>query len=328
MIRLILFVLTFLLSMTTLTEGHVVQGFDKDVHFVIDVFSVMDHFPKRVRYTERYFDFYDVDTRGLRELHMIGSGAFTKRQISSAIEVVSDPLVIVVLRRESHGFIDGIPVSWYGFCNWENLNKTISEVNACEKSLLDGFEEGKLTPVSKIIRKSIEGAVAEVETYWIRVKNVQTEEELARDLGVGYRRFYISDHLPPKADQVDAFMDFMKTLPLDHWLYFHCRGGRGRTTTFMVLYDIFRNARDVSLSQIIKRQYLIGGKDLSKIGPKDYYKYNLVKARLKFIENFYEYVVTNNDGFTTTWSQWLEEDPSRDVWRKIGPYVNCRCIDY
>ena len=41
--------------------------------------------------------------------------------------------------------------------------------------------------------------------------------------------------------------------------HFHCKEGIGRTTTFMIMYDIMKNYKEVSLNDIIKRQYLPSG---------------------------------------------------------------------
>jgi hypothetical protein len=46
-------------------------------------------------------------------------------------------------------------------------------------------------------------------------------------------------------------------LPENAWAHFHCEAGLGRTTTFMVLYDMLRNANRVSLEDIVQRQKIL-----------------------------------------------------------------------
>lgn len=61
-------------------------------------------------------------------------------------------------------------------------------------------------------------------------------------LQLNYIRIPVQDRHGPDDDTVNAFVTFVKTLPEDVWLHFHCLAGEGRTTTFMVIYDILRNA--------------------------------------------------------------------------------------
>ena len=64
---------------------------------------------------------------------------------------------------------------------------------------------------------------------------------------------------------VNYFMDIVKNNPENTWFHFHCKAGVGRTTTFMIMYDIIKNGNEVSLHDIIGRQLLLSG-----ISPKDY----------------------------------------------------------
>lgn len=45
-------------------------------------------------------------------------------------EKTSGPIYDVDLRQESHGYLDGIPVSWYGERDWANLGKSRHEALA------------------------------------------------------------------------------------------------------------------------------------------------------------------------------------------------------
>ena len=68
---------------------------------------------------------------------------------------------------------------------------------------------------------------------------------------MGYCRFPTTDHVRPRDTEVDAFVAFASTLPTDTWLHFHCRGGDGRTTTFLVMHDTMHNAPGVSIEDIL-----------------------------------------------------------------------------
>ena len=56
----------------------------------------------------------------------------------------------------------------------------------------------------------------------------------------------------------------------------------GRTTTFMIMYDIIKNGNNVSLNDIIGRQVLLSG--ISQRDAVDFY----VGNRYDFLSNFYD----------------------------------------
>ena len=143
------------------------------------------------------------------------------------------------------------------------------------------------------------------------VQKAQTEEEVAKELGVSYFRIPARDHLWPSPAMVDRFMDFYKALPENAWLHFHCEAGAGRTTAYMVMTDILKNP-DVPLEDILARQYLIGGNytayTIANPKPKDYKaQYYWDKARM--VKWFYRYVQENKaSGFAVPWSSWIVEN--------------------
>ena len=63
-------------------------------------------------------DSYVPTREGLERLHASGSGEFSASGLHSLLEALAEktqmPICIVDLREESHGFFDGIAVSWYG----------------------------------------------------------------------------------------------------------------------------------------------------------------------------------------------------------------------
>ena len=75
----------------------------------------------------------------------------------------------------------------------------------------------------------------------VEAGQVLTEAELAAQKGVMYVRFTATDHLWPDAGEIERFRRFVKTLPKDAWLHFHCVAGEGRTTAFMTMYDMLKN---------------------------------------------------------------------------------------
>lgn len=252
-----------------------------------------------------------INTRGLSNLHAMGSAEFSEGGLLKVIEKIKAPIIVVDLRQESHGYVDGNAISWYATRDWGNLGKTSEQVEADQQKRLDFLAKKAKVTLNKITDQNNEGQVTQVKPTVFELKNVMSEAQLTQQHKVGYIRFYVTDHIMPNDIQVDRFIEFVKGLPSASWfskatwLYFHCRAGKGRTTTFMSMYDMMRNAKEVSLEDILQRQRALGGIDLGKL-PADNtgYKYSLLMQRVNFLNNFYQYCKTNQDNFATTWSAW------------------------
>lgn len=254
-----------------------------------------------------------INLKGFHSLNIMGSGAFTEGQLQRASDLAEGPLFLIDLRKESHGFLNGHPISWYAQRNWANLYLTPEEVDADEAQRLGSITIGAGTLIPEVLSKTRDGTISQVKQHCMQVNEVLSEAELASRNGIIYVRLYISDHMSPTDEQVDFFMDIVRALPEDASLYFHCRGGVGRTTTFMVMYDIIKNAKRVTLKDIFTRQLAIGGKDLLDYGSEESYKYEEAVERLEFAKNFYYYIRGGNDTAGVKWSTWhsqlLKESP-------------------
>jgi len=128
-----------------------------------------------------------------------------------------------------------------------------------------------------------------------------------------YKRFYATDHCFPSDVIVDEFIDFVSQLPKDAWLHFHCRAGKGRTTTFMGLYDILKNGKNVPLYDIVIRQNLLGGVDLRAVNIKNIIKWGLpkYKTRMDKIKLFYNFVRDPKGLHHTTWQEWSANEENQ-----------------
>lgn len=263
--------------------------------------------PKNFRSIEQSLS--DIgNTEGLAQLHMFGSGQFSEKELQAVLAQypTAKPLVIVDLRQESHGFINGDAISWMGLHNAANINKSSAEIEKNQQHSLAQITGQKIV-VDKVITKN-EGNILQVQPIVMEAKNVFSEETLAGQLKLGYVRFYTTDFTAPSNLQVERFLAWEKTLPKDSWVYFHCRAGKGRTTTFMAMFDMMHNAKQVSFKDIMKRQEKLGGTDLLKTPKRSQaYKRPLAKERLEFLKKFYDYCKENPDNFQTSWIQWLKQ---------------------
>lgn len=75
----------------------------------------------------------------------------------------------------------------------------------------------------------------------LTITKTQTEEQVVKEAGLRYVRFATTDSSWPEPQTVDRFVEFVRNLPENTWLHFHCHAGHGRTTSFVAMYDRMRN---------------------------------------------------------------------------------------
>lgn len=249
------------------------------------------------------------DTTGLGVLRISGSAEFNNLNLPVIINTIgTDDVIIVDLRQETHGFVNGMSISWYGRYDWADLNLTREEVITFEKHKLDSLKKNKTVTVTHVLQKNkSDDTFIKVTDSTFEAATVLTEEELAKKFAVDYFRITATDHRKPTAWDVDLFLDFVSRLATNYHLHFHCHAGDGRTTTFMAMYDMMRNAKTVSFDDIIERQYLIGGIYLSKDEDFPAYDKQYAIERTVFLKDFHSYCKNNSDNFRTKYSTWLKK---------------------
>src|SRR5262245_6471535 len=242
---------------------------------------------------------------GLSTLNISGSHQYDETQLQNIITRVAPTdfgIHLVDLRQESHVFINGIPVSWYADDDWANVGRSLAWIEEDEMLHLVRMVAARSITVGTVV-KGKDGQVSMKDPVNVDVKDATTEMGLAHQLGIDYIRIPVSDHCRPTDDMVDRFVTFVHGLPANAWLHFHCHGGDGRTTTFMTLYDIIRNAQTVSLDDIVARQSLIGQYHLFGRNSEP------EKLRAAFIKAFYSYA--KEGGYSSmSWTEWVKTHPT------------------
>jgi protein-tyrosine phosphatase len=249
-----------------------------------------------------------ANTAGLAQLHASGSAEFTADTLKAMLAKLPGKVTIFDLRQEDHGFINGIAVSWYATNNWANVGKSPKEVSTDEKQKLNSCGVGSEITLSN--DAAIKDPSATATTEHVKVQEVLTEKKLIAANGASYVRIPVSDHCRPTDEAVDQFVRSVHMLPADGWAHFHCRAGKGRTTTFLVLYDMLRNAREVALQDIVNRQSaLIGDYNVLATEPgndSEGGKAGVAADRAAFVKAFYDYARANPNGSPQLWSEWLK----------------------
>lgn len=217
-----------------------------------------------------------VNLSGLRELHAAGGPALPLAEVKKRLGNLNGQLIIVDGRRSRHGYINGIPTTYFGY---------LQEAPPWKAYLWRLFYTGTFQPQPE------------------KVVPPFTE---ARNHGFGYANFEIGSKYTSSDAAVEGFVNFFDGLPKDALVYFHCHHGKGRTSMMLVMWDIMANAPKVSLKDIVKRQYLLGSVNLfdTAAWAKGTYSTKKLEERKKFIVNFYAFISQRKAGGIQNWSEW------------------------
>jgi len=249
---------------------------------------------------------------GLVDLHASGSAEFTASGLKLMLAKASGPVTVFDLRQEDHLFVNGEPISWMATNNWANVGKSNEKIIAGEVARAAALKPGtQLDLADDRVKKGTSGAAPSER---VTVTKVQTEADVVAAAGAAYVRVTVTDHARPLDEEVDRFILAVRAMPANGWAHFHCRAGKGRTTTFLALYDILRNAPRVGLEDIVNRQSLLVG-DYNLLSkekePGAGWKADIAADRADFVRAFYQYSRTNPDGRPQLWSEWLKSAPDK-----------------
>lgn len=254
------------------------------------------------------------NVRFLPEERMSASAQFSEDQfhdLAVQLKEESDTVWTVDCRLESHGFINGIAVSWCDAENAANTGKTVKEILAEEESYAD------------LIGKTVTAYTTEndqpKDSMELFVEKWETEESLVSGEGFNYLRLACPDHCWPPADVIDEFIDFAKNLNDDAWLHFHCQAGSGRTGAFMSIYEMMQKP-EATVEEILQHQADTGSGNLVERSAPE--KSHAQKERCVLARAVYLYIQENRDsGYKVKWSEWLNTH-SQTITMKVGDAIN------
>jgi len=245
-------------------------------------------------------------TTGLSDLRASGSGEFTPEGLKLVLARTRGPVTVFDLRQETHIFVNDMPVSWYASHDWANVGRSQEEIESEEAARVQSFKPGSEIDV-RPGHPVKHGNGNSVTPQRVTVERASTERDVVEGAGTHYVRVTVTDHARPLDQEVDRFVLAVRELPENACTHFHCEAGLGRTTTFMVLYDMLRNATRVSLEDIVRRQKVLSnGYDVLQPAQRGNWKAPYMADRAAFVREFYDYARANPNGRPKLWSEWLK----------------------
>ena len=121
------------------------------------------------------------DSTGMDKLKISGSGQMSESGMELLLESIRTktdaPIYIVDLRQETHGYLDGTAVSWYGKRNWGNIGRTTEDIINEEPNFLQSAQaiETNVYPLDKSKHK------AEDSVLTFTPLETKTEAEVAAE---------------------------------------------------------------------------------------------------------------------------------------------------
>lgn len=216
-----------------------------------------------------------INWTGLKELKASGGTSVRFPDLKRKLSHIKDPIVIVDGIHEFHGYIHGIPSTFFAY-------------------------QHKNPRWKYFIRRLIfTGTTA------VKKDLVVPESEMARQNGFLYYKVNIGSKFIASPKAIDEIVNIFDALPPNAWVHFHCHYGKGRTSMMLVMYDMMKNAPQVSLEDIIKRQHALGSEDLlnTTVWKKGSYTKQQLEDRAAFIRSFYDFACQRRAGGTQVWSE-------------------------
>lgn len=245
----------------------------------------------------------NVNKEGLSELNAYGSGLVKyygnfKNYYKDNIQSVNGKLYIVSLLPNDIYYYNDRCLRWYG-------------VGYFNSNLGDPIIHREI--MKSAYKKLIRLVYGNPPTY--DLSQLRTEQEITKELGIEYLMPLKGSGEWLNNDQfIEDTIRFFESLPNNSHLYVHCAHGRGRTTSYLVLYDIFKNAKKIPLKDIADRHYCLGREDVlnTDVWVKGTWTQEALDARKDLMVRFYDFMTDTKGYGHQSWTQWNIENGAKN----------------
>lgn len=207
-----------------------------------------------------------VNISGLDRLRVSGSGQFSELGFTGLLgqlapKATPRQVVILDVRSEDHGFLNGWPVAWRPVDLSQN-------VPARPAVLLLATEQRRLQrlgmlPIAEVFLPP--QPLIWVGSVTVPVQSTAAEIAVVTDRGTRYTRLALEKDAAPQDYSVDELVRIARSMHSSSWIHVHDQMGTGRATMVMIMLDMMANAKVASAEDIISRQFLLGGVNLASI---------------------------------------------------------------
>lgn len=237
----------------------------------------------------------NIHIKNFRKCELIaasGSSQFSEEGLKYLInELNGRSITCVDLRQEPHGFKESSPISWKRGPNWVYAG-----------ALTEQIEQHQQNRLQEMLRRQKVKLSAKKPAVKMKIKRALTEKDLCESYNVKYLRIPVKDHHHPSDQEVNRFISYVRNLPEDAWVHFHCFAGIGRTSLFLIMYDAMKTAKTDTLALIVQRQMDLGSINLL-YQPEDLSTWAKNESERKaFLYRFYDYCKNNSDNYKTAFS--------------------------
>jgi hypothetical protein len=199
-----------------------------------------------------------VNYRMVKNTYSI-SGAFTYHGINDVLKAAEgvkniEKIWVIDLMQEFHFFMQEdkenfIPLSIRAKHNHVNKSFYGEILDRHEKTIIKSLKEKHYLEFFTDY-KTHEGALNKDKPYTkvkIFYEDLKTEEEMLTSISdkLHYKRFACLDHNPPNTKVLLNFARFLSEefKPESDWLHFHCHAGKGRSTSFAIIFEILNRVQ-------------------------------------------------------------------------------------
>jgi len=187
-----------------------------------------------------------LDLYGLDKLNISGSAQFSVPQLENVmLDVVKHnpkikKLIVLDLRQESHGFIEGKPFRFHMPRNEINAKVDPESILERERKLLDELINDKSNKQVHIrYSNRIDSGEKFSLNHYIsfQTNDIKSESEVVDALcskigghtgvDIVYERFYVLDHSRPSDADIERFVDMFESIGETVWVHIHCAAGKG-----------------------------------------------------------------------------------------------------
>lgn len=252
--------------------------------------STQDPFPAK-RLQDNYCR--SANTEGLSDLNAYGSGVIYYKDFKEHFKNTPKKIYLINLLNDDIYYYKDYCLRWYGI---GYMNRDLGEII---------FTSSPLKVIYKTLIRLVFGSPPSHD-----ITQLKTERQIIEELGGHY-------YLPLKGHKgwlnnpnfIDDLLRFFESIPDDGLLYVHCIHGKGRTTTFLVLYDIFRNGKKLPLQDITNRHYCLGRENVidTELWANGTWTQKALNARKNLIEKFYAYMTDPKGYGKKSWAEWRLE---------------------